>query len=151
MTEHIIQAPKGGATGVDGAYRLGGEFEPFYVPRPLMPQVDEDCYFELLQYVQQHGHAWSYAEVDPSTLQPHQRIDHDRARHMDPLCLKKPVLVAQDGYILDGNHRWWEHNHLGLPIRTISIDLPFAAAIEFLFSFPKTYSYGDGAEHKEGF
>lgn len=44
----LTRAPSGGHTGLDGKFRRGGEFEPFYVPRQDMPQVDEVDYVPLL-------------------------------------------------------------------------------------------------------
>ncbi len=145
------RAPSHGSTGVDGVYRKGGEFEPFYVPRRFMPQVNEEDYPDLLAFAQAHGATYQEVMLAPQDVRPHQRIDHDKARKMDAGCLHKPILISVDPFILDGHHRWWAHEAIHMDISAFRFDLEFEAAIAFLFSFPKTFSYGDGQTHAQAF
>lgn len=142
------RAPTGGLIDpLNGRAYKGGELLPFYVPRPVMPQVDEAAYPALLAFAK----AWDIevdleTGIDPATLRAHQRIDPIRAAEMPPEVLAKPILVSLDGYILDGNHRWLAHVHLDAALTAYRIDLPFEAAIRLLFDFPGTYDLADKPE-----
>ena len=85
--------------------------------------------------------------VDRTCLRAHQRVDWNKVTHMDAVTLAKPVLASQDKFVLDGNHRWNAHvlNNSNLDAYVIGLD--FEKAIQLLFAFPKTYSYGDGNLH----
>lgn len=115
-----------------------GEFERFYVPRPLMPQVARHDYPALFDFAKQHQVDVLERKLLPCDVHPHQRIDHVKAEQLDMDKLTKPILISNDAFILDGNHRWWELNHLGMLVSAYSFGLPFDAAIKFLFSFPLT-------------
>lgn len=141
------RAPAGGERGVDGRERKGGEFEPFYVPRPAMPQVDEAAFPALLRYCSAHGVVVRLARRDPFALHLHQRIDWAHVHALDAATLAKPVLVSADGYVLDGNHRTAGHRLAHAPIETVELELGFEAAVRFLFGFPGAYAYGDGRFH----
>lgn len=122
----------------------GGEFLPFYVPRPLMPQIDEQDYDDFLAFAHAKPVTIAHGSAEPNTLRAHQRIDRIRAERMPPEVRAKPVFVSDDNYILDGNHRWMMHVLLEEPINFIRIGLLFEQAIALMFEFPKTYSL----EHK---
>jgi hypothetical protein len=134
------RAPAGGIDAY-GHHYLGGEFAPFYIPRPDMPQVDESDLPALVARAFDGGYAVpAFEVVDPRTLRAHQRIDHAKARAMPNTVKLKPALVSADGYVLDGNHRWWAHVHAGDDaMAVIRIGLPFGRAIEWLFAQPFTY------------
>lgn len=142
------RAPTGGEIGLNGKHYKGGEFLPFYVPRPVMPQLDEADYPEFFDFVTAQGWSYRLTTLDPKELHFHQRVAWDKVIHMSPEQLAKPILVSQDGFILDGNHRGEAHirNHTAAPAVVINLD--FEAAIKLMFSFPKTYAYGDGKEHQ---
>lgn len=138
-TEDHARAPAGGVSEYGRVFR-GGEFLPFYVPRPDMPQVDEANLPELVARAFNAGISPAFEVVDPSTLRAHQRIDHAKAKAMPPGVYLKPVLISADGYVLDGNHRWWSHvyRHEGV-MNAIRLGLPFEQAIAWLFELPFTY------------
>lgn len=141
------RAPQGGERGCDGVMRRGGEFEPFYVPRPVMPQVDEKDLPALLRFASARGVVVRLERRAPDTLKFHQRVSAFHVRQMDAATMAKPVLASGDGFILDGNHRLAAHKRDGSELDVITLELDFEAAIALLFQFPATYAYGDGAEH----
>ncbi len=143
-----VRAPAGGVVDpLDNKFYRGGELLPFYVPRPVMPQVDEVDYGHLLSYLRGEGVEVGEETVDPRTLRAHQRVDHARVRAMTPGQLRKPILVSLDSFILDGNHRWFGHIHPHLqPISCERVGLPFLEAIAALFSFPGTYTLAHHAQ-----
>lgn len=136
-----------GEMGVDGKQYRGGEFLPFYIPRAVMPQIDEADFDAFFAFIESKGVSFTSETFSPKELRAHQRVSMDKAKHMDEATLAKPVLVSRDHYVLDGNHRWTAHVLNGTDVPAYQIDLDFEASIELMFAFPKTYSYGDGQNH----
>lgn len=142
------RAHKGGEEAFTGRQYAGGEFMPFYVPRPLMPQIDEADYPAFIAYCDLHRVAVDLTRVPPPSVRPHQRVDAVRAIQMEPKALRKPVLIGRDRYIIDGHHHWFDHmvrHDREMPVRRIALD--FEPAIAFIFGFPGTYALGDGQIH----
>jgi len=144
------RASHGGELGVNGRLYKGGEFLPFYIPRPEMPQVDEKDYPALFEFVKSQSIPLLTERFQPNQLRAHQRVSWDKVVSMDEVTFRKPVLVSQDRFVLDGNHRWTAHVHRNVPLSAYVLGLEFEAAIGLLFKFPKTYSYGDGKQHAVG-
>lgn len=133
-----VHAQPGGCDEYGKTYR-GGEFLPFYVPRPDMPQIDEKYQPQFVaDAFDKIGVTFESAPV--SALRAHQRINHAIAKAMTPQVKMKPVIVSWDGYIVDGNHRWWAHVHAGDEfINVIRVGLPFEQAIEWALKLPYVY------------
>lgn len=144
-----MRAHKGGETGVDGKQYKGGEFMPFYVPRAEMPQIDEKDYPEFFEFVKSRGCNYHQENCNPTILHFHQRVEWNAKTEITPEVLAKPILVSYDGYVLDGNHRATAHKQRGTDVPAIILSLEFESAIKLMFSFPKTYAYGDGKTHKQ--
>ena len=133
--QHIEHSPRGGIVGETNRYYSGGEFLPFYKPRPLMPQVDDKAYPALLAWCEFMGVGVSRETVAPRTLKAHQRIDRHKAERIPDSVMVIPLLVSADGFILDGNHRWLAHCDRALPVTVIRLALSFDDAIGALFQF----------------
>lgn len=133
-------APIGGAS-LYGRRYAAGEFEPFYVPRQFMPQIDGADFDALLAFATAHGVAWQRRTFDPATIEFHQRVDVNRAMAMAPELFAKPILCSIEPYVLDGNHRLYAHKQRHIPVQAICFDLHWAPALSFLFTFPKTYTF----------
>lgn len=134
-TAWIDQKRATGAMVEYGRRYSAGEFLPFYVPRDRMPQVDEEFYPQLVSdaHAMMRGPGCEFDVVPVQSLRAHQRIDHFRAKCMKPDVALKPILVSQDGFILDGNHRWWEHVHnKSAWIAVIQLHLDFEPALDWL-------------------
>lgn len=141
MNEFIIDhAPAGGLTEY-GHHYLPGQFLPFYVPRCDMPQIDQADYLRLIDDVREDlGSSVEFDVARVSNLHAHQRIDHNRAMHMKPDVKLKPVLVSSDGYVVDGNHRWWAHVHDGDEyINVIRINERFGTIVLWALGRPYVY------------
>lgn len=118
-----------------------GQFIPFYVPRPAMPQIDEGNLPELVALAFQAGHNPLFHVASARDLRAHQKVDEHRVRSMPEALLYKPILVSADLYVLDGNHRWHAHIHQGrFDTPVIEIGLPFEEAIDWLLGLPFTYT-----------
>lgn len=123
MTDTIIQP-----AGDDGS-----------IPRSKMPQVDEKDILELLVFLGVEGVPISAGTKDPATCRAHQLINVERAMSIPPEVLTKPSLLSADGYIIDGDHRWYRHCVDKTMMPFIEIGLPFTDALSAIFKFPKTY------------
>lgn len=122
-----------------------GRFEPFYVPRPVMPQVDEADYPALLDFLTGRGIKWERVTIPASDLRFHQRVNGPVA-DMPEAIEDKDLLISLDLYVLDGNHREKKHLEDETPAPCIMLHVEFPAAIEALFAFPKTYTPGEDGQ-----
>lgn len=115
-----------------------GEFLPFYVPRAEMPQVDDNYLTNLIEAAENSNHLGCEMDaVPPHSLKFHQRIDVNKAETMDLRVKMKPIIVSNDGFVLDGNHRLWRHLHDNDPyILVIRLNMPFNKAIPWLLALP---------------
>lgn len=135
---NLAHAPIGGLVEYDKRY-LGGQFLPFYVPRERMPQFDEAVYPQLVIDAMRWN-SCQFDTVPPLTLHAHQRIDHRKAERMDPKDRIKPMIVSGDGYIVDGNHRWWANVYSGSPfVNVIRLTDDFDSCIEWALKLPYVY------------
>lgn len=125
--------------GCNGKTYRRGQFLPFYVPRAVMPQIDEADEPDFIAFAESRGAVIVREVVHPGQLLSHQRVEISHAMNMNPEVLAKPALVSKEGYVLDGNHRWYAHKLQGTDMNVIRVMLEFEAAIELMFEFPKTY------------
>jgi hypothetical protein len=142
-----VRAPHGGEEGLNGRWYKGGEILPFYVPRPIMPQIDEQDFDEFIAFAKSRGADVRLTTFDPLDLHAHQRIDPIKLARMPDSVRAKPIFVSLDLYILDGNHRWAMHlmTH-SQDVPALQLNLRFADAIQLMFNFPKTYALENSAE-----
>lgn len=142
------RAAKGGEYGLDGKLHKGGEFLPHYVPRAIMPQVDETDLDALLAFLTGKGIGIRRETLPCDAFKVMQRVDEAHVQSMisgdQSALLAKPVLASNDPDIVDGNHRLAAHKALKSAVPAIIIDLPFEHAIAAVFEFPKTYALGNG-------
>ncbi len=139
-----FRATHHGDKGVDDKERKAGQFQPFYVPRAKMPQVQKLKKFK--EFAKEKGVKTTKDCVHPDKLKFHQRVDtknlDTHINHKTPekreKWLNKKVLVSKDNYILDGNTRTAAHKHLGTPVPVRRVHLPFKKAMKLLFKYPHT-------------
>lgn len=120
----------------EGARDREGRFEPFYVPRPIMPQIDVADYPALMIFLFERNVLVKHVTCDPRTLRFHQRVSEKLVRRMSPEQEAKPILISSDLYVLDGNHREERHLEDGSECACIRLGLPFGEAIDILLAFP---------------
>lgn len=112
-------------------------------PRDAMPQVGEGDLLALLVHLARHGVETETCRMPVDQLVFHQRVYEDRIPARRSADMNKPLLVASDGYILDGNHRAAAHRRYGTTPVVFQLDCPFIEAIKAIFTFPRTYTYGE--------
>lgn len=108
-----------------------------YVPRVDMPQIEERDYPSLFAFLAGHGCKVERVKVDPRHLRFHQSVaDFDPSR-LSSMPMVKPILIARDRFILDGNHRAKGALYLQRPIiDAFRMNRDFEPAIALLFAFP---------------
>lgn len=143
----IITKHANATVEVFGKHYTRGQFLPFYVPRDRMPQVDEQYTIPMIiDAAKALPIALPTLEVvEPHTLRAHQRIDHGRAKAMSDDVRAKPIVVSDDNYVVDGNHRWWSHVHQNsTAIAIIRLAHDFDEAIDWLKTLPYIYEITPG-------
>lgn len=116
------------------------------IPRKLMPQVDQADYPDLLAFLCGKGCAPVLTLIPLSQLTIRQCMSETRPA-TNPLLLKKPLLIAKDLSVLDGNHRLLQRKAAGIPdAECEQLPLDFQAAYDLILSFPKAYRYADGPQ-----
>lgn len=134
------RARPGGEEGVTGGQYRGGEFMPYYVPRPVMPQVHERDYDALRAFAAARGCTVSTGTANPDDFKFRQRVEFAAGTTVSQHSFNKPVLVSLDMVILDGNHRVERHKQCGEQVSYLMLGKPFEEAIALLMAFPGTYT-----------
>lgn len=121
------------------------------IPRDDMPQVDLKDLDSLFNWLWSEKRIASYRRYLPTEMLKHKQCPD----HFDPVKGKeletKPLLVASDCFILDGNHR-----HCGAQAEKLAVcdcyqlTVPFDEAVQAILHYAKAYHYGDGAVHPMG-
>lgn len=117
------------------------------IPRDMMPQIDADRYDALFAWLAEQNVSVRFWYLAPEALSMRQDVDFTKVHALSNETLDKPILISNDLFVLDGNHRAAGHKLARSNIAAICIDLPFADAVELLLQFPDAYEYGDGATH----
>jgi hypothetical protein len=113
------------------------------VPRPFMPQIDDEDHPALLEFLKVKGVPHKQVWLDPGDLHFDQKVSMDLVHEMPPNVYAQPIWVSNEPTVLDGNHRATAHRERGDTVEAVQIDLPFEKAIEVLFSFNGTYDYAE--------
>ena len=77
------------------------------IPRNKMPQIEAEDYKAYLQHMKRKGIVGKAVKVDPKKLKAIQSEFSDKGV---VISIKKnddkPILISNDKYVIDGNHRW---------------------------------------------
>ena len=106
------------------------------IPRKLMPQIYDAAKFASLiksKYgVKSHKKTMKMTELKPSQNE----INKDRVQSVigaikDGSLDKNPMVVSQDGYVVDGHHRWaaYKKHSPGTKVPGLVIELPVKEAL----------------------
>jgi hypothetical protein len=112
--------------------------------RALMPQIKKESVPEFLAWlidknISNRGRRMKVTDLRATQME----FDYDKVAAMIGTKSKTPVLVSNDGYILDGHHRWLADYNMDKEtyIDVVEIDLPILE----LLRVAKEY---DGVEYK---
>lgn len=113
--------------------------------RAQMPQIKIKDYKVLEQYLSDCGVEWEYTSRLTKDLKFVQDVSEDGINAMKSRTevLDKPIIIAKDGTIVDGNHRAHVNGLMGRRNRTLMIRRPFNEVHELLVNFDKV-GFRDG-------
>jgi len=103
------------------------------IPRSLMPQIYEDKLDSFRAFASAHDGIDSHATTANVTqLKPVQHEISEQTTNKIVAAMNKPgykswpLIVSNDGYIIDGHHRWsaWLKRQPDVPIEVIVMDAP---------------------------
>lgn len=106
------------------------------IPRSAMPQIRNDDLPAFYNFARNQGVDVTTEEVKASSLKFRQVVDPAHAKAMPAAILARPILVSQDNYVLDGNHRAAANAALGNKVTINRVGRPFKEAISVMFAFP---------------
>jgi hypothetical protein len=114
--------------------------------RKEMPQIKGKNIPKFLAFLSSEGIKYREKSVNSKTLRPTQsQFNKDKIQGMiDTIDTKKqhPIMVSNDGYVIDGHHRWLAHYNLDRKMPVIEIDLDIEDALEKMHEFPLSISRG---------
>jgi hypothetical protein len=131
----------------DDYYGTGGEIKYIYPENSLgmekkdLPQIrskDKPFFIEYLNNKYNRNMATMRDDVLASTLSPIQdRINPNQLKVIDDsggLRKGSRITISNDGYVIDGHHRWYYAKEKGLEIPVLEIDLPVEKLIAESFA-----------------
>lgn len=102
-----------------------------------MPQIPNKHKAQFLNELAERGIKSTPQRTQADTLKPTQRdFNLENIKHLQSAPPKgNPILVSNDGRVLDGHHRWVISAMRGEPIDTIHVDMPMHALLKEAKSF----------------
>ena len=98
--------------------------------RLLMPQIKDTQAF--LKKLKDEHIEYRKITVDTDSLKSTQQdFDLDKVRLMMYDTNKKPIIISNDDYILDGHHRWLSDHNSKRKTDAIRVDLPILELMRF--------------------
>jgi hypothetical protein len=105
--------------------------------RDALPQVQAEHHGPLVNFLNARGVQHEVHSLDPNELKPTQaEYDPAKVRALAGVKGDGSILVSQDGFILDGHHRWLAAKEAGEPIKAIVLQAPVHDLIEQVKEFP---------------
>lgn len=124
------RAPAG--TGNGGQWVATGGM----IPRTAMPQIRDNDLPGFFAFARAQHVEVTTEEVKASSLKFRQGIDPAHAKAMPAAILARSILVSQDNYVLDGNHRAAANAALGNKVTINRVGKPFRESIDLMFAYP---------------
>ena len=104
------------------------------IERQNLPQVRHKDYPAFFTMLEKDGITFNDKQIDPQTYDPSQKsvLEENIKQIYEAGEVKdKPVIVSNDGFVLDGHHRWYYAVQENIPlINAIVINLPIYSLIE---------------------
>lgn len=123
---------------VEDAFGMTEKKPLLNVERIEMPQIRKEHWQEFLSYVKKQTSLTEESGVEPKSLRAVQsEFSQERADSIPLEKLQWPILISQDGYVLDGNHRWIKAYQAGHPLKVLRLGLDKNGALELMRDFCK--------------
>jgi hypothetical protein len=110
-----------------------------------MPQILQKDFEDYLQWLKAQGVNVELMKVNGADLKPSQLdINEEKVKSMVaevPDNLNNPIIISNDGYVVDGHHRWLtllniSANRDYVPINAYKMDLPIRELIKISMKYP---------------
>ena len=108
------------------------------IDRDKMPQVHQDTIPDLLVFLSQRNIEFAAGIIDPQLIKLHQEVDVEKAMAIPVEYLVHPILLAQDDFVLDGDHRAYRHWVNKTKVSFIQVKAPFVDAYKVVMEFTQT-------------
>lgn len=116
-------------------------YQTLGIPRSEMPQVKGDNVTEFLKW---SGYKYRLQSgVHPRVFKATQRdFNMEKVSGMmgNPNISDKPIMVSEDGYVVDGHHRWLAALNAGKKISVYRISAPIKEILKKIEGYPKVFS-----------
>lgn len=124
------------------------------IPRADMPQIKAEHRGALANFLEARGIKWQRVTVNPDRLRPTQ-AEFSPAKVQKALDFDQPnraILVAADGYIVDGHHQWLAAKKKGEPMEVIRLSGDIRKVLAAVKEFPSAETApAETAGQPEGF
>jgi hypothetical protein len=108
------------------------------VPRAEMPQIKSEHRGALVNFLKARGISAEMQTVEPSSLKPTQAeyspAKVEKAKNFEGS--ERPILVSEDGHVVDGHHQWLAALDKGDPIGVIKLNGPIDRVLAEMKQFP---------------
>jgi len=109
------------------------------VLRSKMPQIEKSDYKAYIKHMKDAGITQKQVRVDPKKLKP---IQSEFAELGVIISIRKnddkPILISNDNYVIDGNHRWLAAVNTGKPtINALVFNANRDKVMSATLAFPK--------------
>jgi hypothetical protein len=108
------------------------------IDRSKMPQIHQDIIPDLLVFLSQRNIQFAAGIIDPQLIRLHQEVDIAKAMAIPVEYLIHPILLADDEFVLDGDHRAYRHWVNKTMVSFIKVRTPFVTAYQVVMEFTQT-------------
>jgi hypothetical protein len=121
------------------AIRMPDSKQSLGVPRVAMPQIEAEDYGELFLFLKNHGVTYHSVKVLPSELRSTQKEFKDAGvvKALVKEKIKKPLLISNDFYVVDGHHRWLAAMNTRGTLEAIQFNTGIVRLLALVKKFPK--------------
>ena len=116
------------------------------VPRHKMPQITGDNFEDFKRWLSDQRITAHKKQITPSQFKATQKDFNKNKiikmlKHLDiSNPSNRPILISNDGYILDGHHRWAAHwIKDDLPLNALEINLSVKKALHIMNSYDNVF------------
>jgi hypothetical protein len=115
------------------------------LPRRNMPQILQKDFEDYLGWLDGEGVGVEELKVNGADLKPSQLdINEDKVKKMVseiPDNLDNPIIISNDGYVVDGHHRWLTKINIAknrnyVPVNAYKMNLPIRELIKKSMKYP---------------
>jgi hypothetical protein len=114
------------------------------IPREKMPQIDSEDHKSFKKFLDKRNIGVRMIEINPKSLRATQgEFDSKKIESGLKKTEIRPIIVSQDGFVIDGHHRWLQAiNGNKNTMKAIEIGTDARKALKLANKFPKSFKKG---------